>query len=549
MSKYALPPFPETCQKIRTLSIGLIVGAVCLGAAGTATAQLKPDEVAIVANRKSERSLELAKYYAHIRQIPEANIFSLDFPESETMDRTTWESQIRPAIRDWLNRQSDPSQIRCLVTTWDVPLRIGQWQENDELLEWTKFHQVERTNRLNRIYAVMERLHEIGQINEEVVRDSQQGIADLHKRCTSLVGRVGDFVSNISDETERQEKQQILQAAMSEFSGLQPLVQGLDRYVSQNLPNAAEARSQLDFLRGRGAAFEEAVSLMLQMLPTRERDTLVLAMLDRMSGKLASIEWLDGELERVAANDSMAALDSELALVLWDEYRRVGTTPNYLHAGFAGHEISRQPRTLMVARLDGPTFEIAKSLVDLAVQAEKDASYSGRVYLDARGLSNLPNTPAEDMRYESSLLNCKEQLANRGAQDSFHVVLDTTPLMFQPGSCKDAIFYCGWYSPSKYINAFTFKPGAIAYHLSPGEVLDLKSRESQKWCKMLLTSGATATIGSVNETDMNGFPEPGLLFSDFVTSERSLVEVFFRYRRSLSDSTMLIGDPLFRAPR
>ena len=43
---------------------------------------------------------------------------------------------------------------------------------------------------------------------------------------------------------------------------------------------------------------------------------------------------------------------------------------------------------LLVARLDGPSAEIARGLVDKAVQAERDGLW-GRAYFDARGIAQV----------------------------------------------------------------------------------------------------------------------------------------------------------------
>ena len=88
-------------------------------------AELRPDEVAILAAANSEQSVAVAKYYAKTRGIPPENICSLEMPAGETLPREKWSAEIRPAIRTWLQEDGRQTKIRCITTVWDVPLRIG----------------------------------------------------------------------------------------------------------------------------------------------------------------------------------------------------------------------------------------------------------------------------------------------------------------------------------------------------------------------------------------------------------------------------------------
>ena len=42
------------------------------------------------------------------------------------------------------------------------------------------------------------------------------------------------------------------------------------------------------------------------------------------------------------------------------------------------------------------------------------------------------------------------------------------------GNDPDAALYCGWYSLAKYVDAFDWKPGAVAYHLASSEAHTLR---------------------------------------------------------------------------
>src|SRR5262249_47469319 len=92
----------------------------------SAGAELMPDEVAIIAMCRSPKSCELADYYATQRGIPKSHICLLNGRPTVVLSRSEWETSVRPTIRRWLVENHLEEKIRCLVTTWDVPLKIDR---------------------------------------------------------------------------------------------------------------------------------------------------------------------------------------------------------------------------------------------------------------------------------------------------------------------------------------------------------------------------------------------------------------------------------------
>ena len=85
---------------------------------------------------------------------------------------------------------------------------------------------------------------------------------------------------------------------------------------------------------------------------------------------------------------TMAAVDSELTLLMAGPYQKPGWLPNPFNLRFERLPVISKVRakTLMVGRLDGPTPATARRLVDDALEVE-EAGLSGVFYLDARGLT------------------------------------------------------------------------------------------------------------------------------------------------------------------
>ena len=92
---------------------------------------------------------------------------------------------------------------------------------------------------------------------------------------------------------------------------------------------------------------------------------------------------------------TMAAVDSELTLIMAGPYQKGGWLPNPFHLRFERLPVISRVRakTLRVGRLDGPTPATARRLVDDALEVEK-TGLSGVFYLDARGLEG-PGRPRQ----------------------------------------------------------------------------------------------------------------------------------------------------------
>lgn len=123
------PPFPFSPAKragMRGLRAGGIRFVLILLFARSALA-LGPHELLVLANRNSPRSLELARLYTALRQIPESNLIELDLPGAPPLEisageftRTIWE----PAQQVIRNRGLD-DHILAWAYSLDFPIRIS----------------------------------------------------------------------------------------------------------------------------------------------------------------------------------------------------------------------------------------------------------------------------------------------------------------------------------------------------------------------------------------------------------------------------------------
>lgn len=269
-----------------------------------------------------------------------------------------------------------------------------------------------------------------------------------------------------------------------------------------------------------------------------------IAELDR---QIDTLEWEEPDSERLAslldqrrnllrtARSDIASVDSELTLVRTPHALR-GRLPNPLfRANLHPPEAVRLPAGgVMTARLDGPNPHLAIGLAEKAIAAEQRPP-SGRVYIDARGLTRGQYAP-----YDEALRRAYRHFL----EGPFPVHLEDTNRLYGPGECPDALLYYGWYSLGRYRDAFDWAPGAIAVHLASSEARSL--RDGDYWCPRMIADGVTATLGPVAEPYADAFPPPDLFFQRLAEGQYTLVESYFLCLPHLSWRMVLVGDPLYR---
>jgi uncharacterized protein (TIGR03790 family) len=378
---------------------------------------LEPDEILVVANSDFPASVRLARYYGEQRGLPPGRVVpvSLGPRLRDSIGRDDYDKRLAHPIRRVLTTREDMANIKCLVTTYGVPFRVGP---------------------RGPLPASEPRLKELRRVQE------------------------------MEDEALEQLK-----------------------------------------ARGLGDSPEHS---------ERTRRKTVLQM----------------EIDRLMGSETGASVDSELSLVLFGAYELYRWQPNLLRSN-----APQAIRTLMVCRLDGPDYGIAKGLVDKAIAAEA-SGLAGHAYIDSRGIVN----DTAYGYYDQSLRDLAPLIRSR---TSLPVVEETTSALFAPGSCPQTALYCGWYSVSKYVDAFDFVEGAVGFHIASYEAASLHDPNSSRWCTAMLKDGITATLGPVAEPYLHAFPEPKAFFGALFDGH-CLVEAFYRTKPFNSWQLVVLGDPLYR---
>jgi uncharacterized protein (TIGR03790 family) len=241
--------------------------------------------------------------------------------------------------------------------------------------------------------------------------------------------------------------------------------------------------------------------------------------------------------------ESVACVDSELMLLWWDHYYLARWQLNLLYWQVPEKAREGKPPIVMTCRLDGPTPEIAKGLVDQAVEVEK-TGLTGKVYVDARGLRYDPRG-GDSTGYTGYDESMREMAALLEKEGKMSVVLYDKEELFKPGSCPECALYCGWYANGNFVDCCRFVKGAVAWHLASSEAISLREPNVKYWCKNFLDKGVAATLGPVAEPYTIGFPKPEEFFGFLATGKYTLVEAYARTEYFCSWMTVLVGDPLY----
>jgi len=398
---------------VRTCTVILLALVYC----GSASA-LEPDEILIIANKNHTESKRIARYYCRKRGVPAKNILALPLGAklNDTISRVDYEKQLTEPIRKRLLAPELLGTIRCLLTTYGVPIKVA---------------------------------------GRGPLRNQESKLKEL----------------NESIEQEQKKIEQLKQDGLADLAGY------------------------------------------------------------KQSSR--RIEQLQFQIALINGKETSASVDSELSMVLFEDYHLYRWQPNMLKNDVLGLSF----RTLMVSRLDGPDARIATGLIDKAIEAEK-TGLKGIAYIDSQGIMK------KDVygHFDQSL---RDMAILTRLQTKIPVKEERTAELFAPDSCRQTAVYCGWYSLKKYVDAFEFVDGAIGYHIASFEAVNLRDPNSSQWCPAMLRNGIAATLGAVSEPYLHSFPEPRAFFAELYRGH-CLVETYYHTKPFNSWQLLLIGDPLYK---
>ncbi len=236
-----------------------------------------------------------------------------------------------------------------------------------------------------------------------------------------------------------------------------------------------------------------------------------------------------------------ASVDSELMMLpVTGQVPIFGALRNGLYGCTNSLQLNPTNGVLLVSRLDGPSVDIAKGLVDKALLAERDG-LNGKAYFDLRGI-----TSGDYMTGDTWITNASIIAQRLG----FETLIDNRPETIGPGfPLAQVAIYAGWYNDIANgpftLRSVEFMPGAIAYHLHSYSAQFLRD-PVHNWVGPLLSKGATVTMGCVEEPYLELTPNIGIFLERVAVQGFTVGEAGLACQSYLSWQNVVIGDPLYR---
>ena len=497
--------------------------------------QLRPDECVLIFNSRSQASRGLAEYYAGVRGVPADQLLGVPLSVENTLSRQEYET-LAAEVRRFLNSHAKGDSIRCLVTFYDVPLKVAA----PPMGEQERKRRQELQPMLDSALAELRRLLDDAQgkaantsqpTDDESSKLSLTELADEYRILRSRLG----VRMNVAGEADPQAARHALLRLVTQVEGRAAIAELLKTHGE---PPSKEAALKLDRLMGQVADVQQTIEGIHDEGPMSPRYGEALELLAVWRGPLGVCRWLDRDMRRLAGEECHAALDSELSLVLREHYDLYRWLPNRLNPEAEADGRTDLPATMMVSRIDAPAPEIARRMIDDAIAVER-TGLAGTFYIDTRR-----SMGADAYRqYDQDLLDLHLQVLRN---TEIPAVVDHGQEVFAAGTCPNAALYCGWYSAAEYVPAFEFVRGAVGFHIASFELVSLREPDKHYWCPGLLRDGVAATLGPTSEPYLLAFPRPTRFFGLLLTGRFTLVECFYRSKPFNSWQMALLGDPLYR---
>ncbi len=233
-----------------------------------------------------------------------------------------------------------------------------------------------------------------------------------------------------------------------------------------------------------------------------------------------------------------ASVDSELSVIGVSGLPIQNFTNNPYFKKDLPFSESKLEHALLVGRIDGPSYQTCRRMIDDAIATEKTGLW-GMCYLD------LSKKGAGYKVGDDWINNIETQNWNEGLpttkDNNLQTYLTNYPF-------EDPSLYYGWYTPNingPFLNPnLKFQRGAIAIHLHSFSAQALRS-DKKRWCGALLERGAAATVGNVYEPYLQYTHQFDILH-DRLLKGYSLVEAAYMAHPTLSWQGVVLGDPLYR---
>ena len=148
---------------------------------------LEPNEILIIANQDIPESIQVARYYCLHRDVPQENILALPLGTNlkGTISRENYEEQLAKLIRQEFLKHELLGKIKCLLTVYGVPFKVGSrgvLAEHAGSLEALQEH-------IESLKKKVDQLKQDSQTNSAEYKDSNLRLTQLKSAADRINGK------------------------------------------------------------------------------------------------------------------------------------------------------------------------------------------------------------------------------------------------------------------------------------------------------------------------------------------------------------------------
>ena len=291
---------PLRCREI------LAACACVLALCGISRAELQPSQVFIVYNRNLPVSREIAEYYMKRRGVPATQSIGLALPlpdGGDNISRADYLAKVRVPLRGWLRHEKLQDKIKCIVTVYGVPLRIGGtgvMSEDKPLLRETNAELDSATAEMEGLIAALEKFTSQPQPTSVPVAgksDPSKQLARYEELRQKAIER-GRTAANPAEAA----------GLTRELGGLLQRGEGLEMIASHLQSTEASGRQAIEAMRAEVVRQRDQIKPLLAECPRGQKRREVHKKIGELFGLRGLIGHLQDDQARLEGRETQAAL-------------------------------------------------------------------------------------------------------------------------------------------------------------------------------------------------------------------------------------------------
>ena len=521
---------------------GLLFSAIVLTLTAVASADggLTPDQILIVVGRSDSIGPVIARLYCEKRNVPRENVVAIDAPAGEVISWSAYQAKIVEPLRQHLKKKNQAQSIHCLLLVGNLPLRMEPDPATKDELAEVKELGDDFAKLTLKVYQNAWRVEQLGELKSpgvppEKLEGNVKNVWEAREYYWRVMHPAFDAIANAPADRGKQLANELaeIRRKMEGYPGQvdpEPADRNSPKFAEWQKKYAAVVQPQLD--KALGDTNDK------RLLTLAKRQERLHKVLDAR-GLLGLIDEIVSQQNELNSRGRVSAMDSELALLWWDDYKLDGAFRNELF-NCPDWPAKKNPATLMVARLDGSDATQPKRMIEDSISVEKAGQgISGKVCVDAQGLSsNDPNHWQDDRILQ--LAEWKQRPAG------MPLAKETSLMAIAPADANPIGFFAGWSPGQTCPSGYKCARGAVTIICNPSGAAELHDPKGRQWCNAFLEAGAAAVVGGVEDVG------PGTSF-DFprfaqalLVDSKTLAEAYWYACGNTSWRYILIGDPLYR---